>query len=320
MSRATGDGRPSRPGRARPAGQPGHGEEHAGKLCRIIPAVSSRRMLAAGPHGTRTGRQSGAPEGSVRAVRAHSRLARYLSGSAEVSAATSALAAGGIGSSCHGGCPGERSATIGSGGKTACNRREMRKKSALAAASGCHPDCRAALIQIVALQLKRLDRKTREDTNEIPSDTTQLPCHDRRCRRCVGGSRHCACAKQGHRRHGVAGHAGRRLVHEPQASERIRGSFGHRHRARIHCRRHGRGKAGKRCQRPDQQGAWTCSSFFPIDSKAISSSVKRARDAGIPSMAFLRQVHADAKHQADVFVGIDAKYQQLSSARTVFEK
>ncbi len=58
---------------------------------------------------------------------------------------------------------------------------------------------------------------------------------------------------------------------------------------------------------------------FPIDSKAISSSVKRARDAGIPSMAFLRQVHADARHQADVFVGIDAKYQQLSSASTVFE-
>ena len=59
---------------------------------------------------------------------------------------------------------------------------------------------------------------------------------------------------------------------------------------------------------------------FPIDSMAISSSVKRARDAGIPSMSFLRQVHADARHQADVFVGIDAKYQQLSSARTVFEK
>ena len=59
---------------------------------------------------------------------------------------------------------------------------------------------------------------------------------------------------------------------------------------------------------------------FPIDSKAISSSVKRARDSGIPSMAFLRQVHADARDQADVFVGIDAKYQQLSSARTVFEK
>lgn len=59
---------------------------------------------------------------------------------------------------------------------------------------------------------------------------------------------------------------------------------------------------------------------FPIDSKAISSSVKRARDAGVPSMAFLRQVHAEARDQADVFVGIDAKYQQLSSARTVFEK
>jgi ABC-type sugar transport system substrate-binding protein len=37
-------------------------------------------------------------------------------------------------------------------------------------------------------------------------------------------------------------------------------------------------------------------------------------------MSFLRQVHADAKHQADVFVGIDAKYQQYSSAKTVFEK
>ena len=59
---------------------------------------------------------------------------------------------------------------------------------------------------------------------------------------------------------------------------------------------------------------------FPIDSKAISSSVKRARDAGIPVMSFLRQVHADAKHQADVFVGIDAKWQQYSSAKTVFEK
>ena len=59
---------------------------------------------------------------------------------------------------------------------------------------------------------------------------------------------------------------------------------------------------------------------FPIDSQAISSSVKRARDAGIPTMSFLRQVHADAKHQADVFVGIDAKYQQYSSAKTVFEK
>jgi len=59
---------------------------------------------------------------------------------------------------------------------------------------------------------------------------------------------------------------------------------------------------------------------FPIDSKAISSSLKRARDAGIPSMSFLRQVHADAKHQADVFVGIDAKWQQYSSSKTVFAK
>ncbi len=59
---------------------------------------------------------------------------------------------------------------------------------------------------------------------------------------------------------------------------------------------------------------------FPIDSKAISASVKDAHDAGIPVMSFLRQVHADAKYQADVFVGIDAKWQQYSSSKTVFEK
>ncbi len=59
---------------------------------------------------------------------------------------------------------------------------------------------------------------------------------------------------------------------------------------------------------------------FPIDSKAISSSVKKSRDAGIPVMSFLRQVHEEAKHQADVFVGIDAKWQQYSSGNTVFEK
>ncbi len=59
---------------------------------------------------------------------------------------------------------------------------------------------------------------------------------------------------------------------------------------------------------------------FPIDSKAISASVKDAHDAGIPVMAFLRQVHLEAKYQADVFVGIDAKWQQYSSAKTVFEK
>jgi ribose transport system substrate-binding protein len=59
---------------------------------------------------------------------------------------------------------------------------------------------------------------------------------------------------------------------------------------------------------------------FPIDSKAIASSVKSAHDAGIPVMSFLRQVNADAKYQADVFVGIDAKWQQYSSAKTVFEK
>ena len=51
---------------------------------------------------------------------------------------------------------------------------------------------------------------------------------------------------------------------------------------------------------------------FPIDSKAISASVKEAHDAKIPVMAFLRQVHADAKYQADVFVGIDAKWQEYS--------
>jgi ABC-type sugar transport system substrate-binding protein len=59
---------------------------------------------------------------------------------------------------------------------------------------------------------------------------------------------------------------------------------------------------------------------FPIDSKAISSSVKDAHDAKIPVMAFLRQVHADAKYQADVFVGIDAKWQEYSSAKSVFTK
>lgn len=59
---------------------------------------------------------------------------------------------------------------------------------------------------------------------------------------------------------------------------------------------------------------------FPIDSKAISASVKDCQDEGIPVMSFLRQVHTDAKYQADIFVGIDAKWQQYSSAKTVFEK
>jgi len=59
---------------------------------------------------------------------------------------------------------------------------------------------------------------------------------------------------------------------------------------------------------------------FPIDSKAISASVKDAHDAGIPVMSFLRQVHEDAEYQADVFVGIDAQWQQYSSAKTVFDK
>lgn len=57
---------------------------------------------------------------------------------------------------------------------------------------------------------------------------------------------------------------------------------------------------------------------FPIDSKAISASVKAAHDAGIPVMSFLRQVHAGARHQADIFVGIDAKWQQYSSSKYVF--
>ena len=59
---------------------------------------------------------------------------------------------------------------------------------------------------------------------------------------------------------------------------------------------------------------------FPIDSKAISSSVKDSHDAKIPVMSFLRQVHADAKYQADVFVGIYAKWQEYSSAKSVFTK
>lgn len=59
---------------------------------------------------------------------------------------------------------------------------------------------------------------------------------------------------------------------------------------------------------------------FPIDSKAISASVRAAHNAGIPVMAFLRQVYAGAKYQADIFVGIDAKWQQYSSAKTVFAK
>jgi ABC-type sugar transport system substrate-binding protein len=59
---------------------------------------------------------------------------------------------------------------------------------------------------------------------------------------------------------------------------------------------------------------------FPIDSKAISSSVRDAHEAKIPVMSFLRQVHADAKYQADVFVGIDAKWQEYSSAKSVFTK
>jgi len=59
---------------------------------------------------------------------------------------------------------------------------------------------------------------------------------------------------------------------------------------------------------------------FPIDSKAISASVKDANDAGIPIMSFLRQVHLEAEYQADIFVGIDAKWQLYSAAKTVFEK
>jgi len=59
---------------------------------------------------------------------------------------------------------------------------------------------------------------------------------------------------------------------------------------------------------------------FPIDSKAISASVHAAHNAGIPVMAFLRQVYAGAPYQADIFVGIDAKWQQYSSSKAVFAK
>jgi ABC-type sugar transport system substrate-binding protein len=60
--------------------------------------------------------------------------------------------------------------------------------------------------------------------------------------------------------------------------------------------------------------------IVPVDSKAISSSVKAANDAGIPVMSMLRPVHREAKYQADVYVGIDTKYQQYSSAMAVFDK
>lgn len=60
--------------------------------------------------------------------------------------------------------------------------------------------------------------------------------------------------------------------------------------------------------------------MFPMDSKAISSSVKEARDAGIPVMTYCRPVHPDAEYQADVFVGIDAEDQAYSSLKTVLEK
>src|SRR5271156_4577421 len=52
----------------------------------------------------------------------------------------------------------------------------------------------------------------------------------------------------------------------------------------------------------------------PVDSKAIVASVKNAHEAKIPVMAFLRPVGADAKYPADIFVGIDATYQQYSAA------
>jgi ABC-type sugar transport system substrate-binding protein len=59
---------------------------------------------------------------------------------------------------------------------------------------------------------------------------------------------------------------------------------------------------------------------FPIDSKAISSSIKDFHDAGIPVMSFLRQVHSEAKYQADVFVGVDAKDQQYSCRKPSLQK
>jgi ribose transport system substrate-binding protein len=58
----------------------------------------------------------------------------------------------------------------------------------------------------------------------------------------------------------------------------------------------------------------------PVDSKAVGPSIRAARRAGIPVMAFLLPVDPTSKHQPDVFVGIDTEYQQYSSAKAMFER
>jgi ribose transport system substrate-binding protein len=57
----------------------------------------------------------------------------------------------------------------------------------------------------------------------------------------------------------------------------------------------------------------------PVDSKAVGPSIRAARHAGIPVMAFLLPIDPKSKYQPDVFVGIDTEYQQYSSAKTMFE-
>jgi ABC-type sugar transport system substrate-binding protein len=56
------------------------------------------------------------------------------------------------------------------------------------------------------------------------------------------------------------------------------------------------------------------------DSTAIESSVRDAREAGLPFIAFNRPVSPDAAYQADTFVGIDAEYQGYATSKVTFEK
>lgn len=56
----------------------------------------------------------------------------------------------------------------------------------------------------------------------------------------------------------------------------------------------------------------------PVDSKAVSSSVKAAHQAKIPVMSFLRPVASGARYQADMFVGNDTGGQTYSSAKALF--
>ena len=56
----------------------------------------------------------------------------------------------------------------------------------------------------------------------------------------------------------------------------------------------------------------------PVDSKAVSSSVKAAHQAGIPVMSFLRPVASEARYQADMFIGNDTGRQTYSSAKALF--